>query len=160
MEKPNAVVVAGGVIERNGKYLLIQEAKAGCRGKWNLPAGHLDIGEDILSGAMREIREETGCEVELTGVCQIGNRRRIDCVFVAVIFTAQILQEQVSIVNPAEIMAMAWFSYEEILAMREQIRNQDLLIGAIDNCRQGVIAPLEIIKNYQEGQEFQKVTIK
>ena len=37
-------VIVGEVIEKDGKYLLVQEARK-CREKWNLPAGHLDIGE-------------------------------------------------------------------------------------------------------------------
>ena len=55
--------------EKDGKYLLIQEAQAKCRGKWLLEAGHLDPGETIFEGAKREIREECGRDVELTGIC-------------------------------------------------------------------------------------------
>lgn len=47
-------VIVGVVIERDDKYLLVQEAKERCRGKWNLPAGHLDPNETILAGAKRE----------------------------------------------------------------------------------------------------------
>ena len=38
-------IIAGGVLEKDNKYLLVQEAKEKCRGKWNLPAGHLDPNE-------------------------------------------------------------------------------------------------------------------
>ena len=159
MTETNAVIVTGGVVENAGKYLLVQEAKEKCRGKWNLPAGHVDIGEDIFTGAKREIKEETGCDVELTGVCQIGNRKRTDFAFIAIIFVAKIIQETITINDPDEIMDVKWFSYEEILAMCEQIRNVDLLIGAIENQRQGIIAPLEIVSIYHEGGEFQQVTL-
>ena len=53
-------VMVGGVIEKEGKFLLVQEAKENCKGKWNLPAGHLEINESIFEGAKREIFEETG----------------------------------------------------------------------------------------------------
>ena len=36
-------VIVGGVIEKDGKYLLVQEAKETCYEKWNFPAGHLDF---------------------------------------------------------------------------------------------------------------------
>ena len=160
MAETGAVIVVGGVVERGGKYLLVQEARASCRGKWNLPAGHLDVGEDILAGAQREIKEETGCTVELTGVCQIGNRKRKDLAFVAVIFTAKVTDDQIRINFPEEILDVKWFSYDEILAMREQIRNPDLLIGAVDNQRQGLVAPLEIVKLYREGAEFQEFMVE
>lgn len=156
----NAVIIVGGVVEQNGKYLLIQEAKAKCRGKWNLPAGHLEVGESLFEGALREIKEETGCDVELTGICQIGNRKRQDIAFISVIFTARLVTETPFITNPDEVLAVRWFSYEEILSMRDSIRNTDLMIGAIDNLRSGVVSPLEIVKIYQEGAEFQSTTIK
>lgn len=36
-------VIVGVVIEGGGRYLLVQEAQEKCRGKWNLPAGHLVV---------------------------------------------------------------------------------------------------------------------
>ena len=36
-------VIVGGIIEKDGKYLLVQEAKSKCYKKWNFPAGHLDF---------------------------------------------------------------------------------------------------------------------
>lgn len=161
METGNAVIIVGGLIEKDGKYLLVQEAKAKCRGKWNLPAGHLDIGESIFEGAKREIKEESGCDVELTGVCQIGNRKRIDLAFVSIIFIAKLASDNIEILHPEEILDIKWFSYEEILAMRDKIRNTDLLLGAIENCRNNIIAPIEIVKLYLEGDNaYKKVTIK
>ncbi len=159
MEHTNAVIVVGGVIEKDGKFLLVQEAKAKCFGKWNLPAGHLEIGEDIFEGAKREIKEETGCDTELTGICQIGSRRRKDLAFVAILFSAKLLRETIHINNQQEILDIKWFSYEEILAMKDDIRNVDLMLGTIDNYRKGIIAPLEVVKLYQNGTEFQNVTI-
>ena len=67
-------IIVGGVIEKDGKFLLVQEAQERCRGKWNIPAGHLDPNETVLEGAKREAFEECGCKVEITGVLQIGNR--------------------------------------------------------------------------------------
>ena len=60
-------IVAGCVIERDGKYLLVQEKQPKAYGLWNLPAGYVDKGEDIESAAIREAKEETGLEVKLAG---------------------------------------------------------------------------------------------
>lgn len=142
-------VIVGTVIEKDGKYLLVQEAKESCRGKWNLPAGHLDPRETMVDGAKREAKEETGCEVELTGVCQIGSRVRENEVFASVIFTTELVREEIKI-DPAEILDVKWFSYEEIVAMRSEIRNEDLLIGAIENARNGVVASMEIVRQFEK----------
>ena len=143
----NIAVIVGTVIEKDGKYLLVQEAKEQCRGKWNLPAGHLDPNETLIEAAIRETKEETGCDVELTGICQIGQRVSENDIFVSTVFAAKLLQETIKI-DPAEILDVRWFSYDEILAMRSEIRNQFLLFGAIENCRKGIVAPLEIINQY------------
>lgn len=140
-------VIVGAVIEKDGKYLLVQEAKAKCRGKWNFPAGHLDPEETIFAGACREAREETGCDIELTGVCQIGNCVMSDDIFVSVIFTAKLLRESIN-VDTHEILDVRWFTYDEIVAMKDKIRNVPLMLGALDNVRSGLVAPLEIIKKY------------
>ena len=79
-------IICGGVVEKDGKYLLVQESKAKCYGKWCLPAGHLDVGETLFEGAIREIKEETNCDVELTGICEIDNQRRQDDIFVSFVF--------------------------------------------------------------------------
>ena len=84
-------IIVGGVLEKDGKYLLVQEAQEKCYGKWNLPAGHLDPNETIFEAAKREIKEESGLDVKLTGVCQIGNRKLESDVFVSVIFSAKVL---------------------------------------------------------------------
>ena len=138
-------VIVGGVVEKDGKYLLVQEAQERCYGKWCLPAGHLDINETIFDAAKREIKEESGFDTELTGVCQIGNRKLEDMVFVSVIFTAKIVGGEVGF-DPEEILDVKWFSYEEIMSMQDQLRNIDLILGAIDNARNGLVAPIEIVK--------------
>lgn len=140
-------VILGGVLEQDGKYLLVQEAKESCRGKWNLPAGHLDAGETIIDGMKREVYEESGFTVEPTGICQIGNRAKPDRIFVSIIFTTKIESGEIKY-DPKEILDVKWFSYEEIIAMKDQLRNVPLIIGAIENIREGKIAPLDLIASY------------
>lgn len=54
--KPNVTVAA--IIEREGRYLLVEEQTAdGLR--LNNPAGHLDPGESPEQGCAREVLEET-----------------------------------------------------------------------------------------------------
>lgn len=68
--------VASGLIEREGKFLLIQENLPGHPDdrKWNLPGGWIDVNEDPLLAVQREVREETGHEftpAALVGVYSI-----------------------------------------------------------------------------------------
>lgn len=141
-------IIVGGVLEKDGEYLLVQEAQEKYRGKWNLPAGHLDPGEPLREGAKREILEETGYEVELSGICQVSNDYGQDDVLVHIVFATNILSGEIKI-DPAEILDVKWFSYEEILAMREQLRKEKFILGAINNLRKGIIAPAELALEYR-----------
>ena len=95
--KMSIKVVTGGVIEKDGKFLLVQENKKICQGKWNLPAGGLDDGESVIDGAIREIYEETGCKVEITGVLEIINEILEGLNVVCFIFDTKIIEEKISV---------------------------------------------------------------
>jgi len=41
-------IVVGALINDDGEVLMMQEAKSSCAGKWYLPAGRVEPGEDIL----------------------------------------------------------------------------------------------------------------
>ena len=47
---------------------MMQEAKSSCAGQWYLPAGKMEPGEDIVEAAVREVKEETGLEFEVTSL--------------------------------------------------------------------------------------------
>lgn len=138
-------IIVGGVIEKNGKFLLVQEAKENCRGMWSNPAGHLEDNENLLNAAKREILEETGCQVELTGVLQIANRVLKDDTLLGIIFCAKLLEENISY-NKKEILDVKWFSYEEIISMKKEIREFNWAKSCFDNFRENNIAPIDIVE--------------
>jgi 8-oxo-dGTP diphosphatase len=60
--------VAGkAVIRKNGRILLLQRSlKSGFDpGRWELPGGKIDPGEDLVEALSREIREEVGLAVQV-----------------------------------------------------------------------------------------------
>lgn len=138
-------VIVGGVIERDGKFLLVQEAKEKCRGKWNIPAGHLDSNETIFDGAKREIKEETGCNVELTGVLQIGNRVLEDDVLVSVIFSTKLLDDNITY-DSNEILDIKWFTWEELINMKDELRSYNWIINSIKALIENKMADIDLVK--------------
>lgn len=61
---PNQPVVGvGAVIVRNGKILLEKRKNEPGRGKWSIPGGLVELGEDLEQTVIREVREETGLQV-------------------------------------------------------------------------------------------------
>lgn len=138
-------IIVGGVIEKDGKFLLVQEAQEKCRGKWNIPAGHLDPNENIFDGAKREVFEETGCKVELKSVLQIANKVLENDIWISVVFSTDLLEENITYDN-SEILDAKWFSYEELLNMKDELRSYDWIINSISNLVENKVVDINIIK--------------
>jgi ADP-ribose pyrophosphatase len=138
-------VVAGGIIEKDGKYLLVQETQEHCRGQWNIPAGGVDDGENVIDAAKREVFEETGCKVEITGILEIVNRNLEDRDVIIFIFDTKLIEENIQI-DGEEISDVKWFSYEEILNMKDDLRADGYFISAINNKKENKISPVELIR--------------
>lgn len=62
---PSAPVVGvGGVVVHEGRVLLIRRGKPPLYGRWVVPGGTVELGEPLAEALVREMREETGLEVE------------------------------------------------------------------------------------------------
>jgi len=66
-----ANIAVSVVIEKDNKFLMVQESAPDIYGKWNFPAGKVEVGEDILTAAKRESLEESGYRVELTSLISV-----------------------------------------------------------------------------------------
>lgn len=139
------IIIVGGIIEKDGKFLLVQEAQEKCRGKWNIPAGHLDPKETIFEGAKREVYEECGCKVELTGVLEIGNKVLSDNTWVSIIFSTKLIDSNIKF-DKNEILDVKWFTYEEILSMKEELRAYDWITNAIAAYVEKRIINVDVVK--------------
>jgi 8-oxo-dGTP pyrophosphatase MutT (NUDIX family) len=64
---PNSIVPAASAVVTNdaGEILLQRRSD---NALWALPGGTMDVGERIAQTVVREAREETGLDVEVTGI--------------------------------------------------------------------------------------------
>lgn len=79
-------VVACSIVEMDGKIVLLKRAIDPQKGKWVLPGGYVDRGEEVTSAAIRETQEECGLRTRidrLLGVYSYPGRPAVVVVYVA-----------------------------------------------------------------------------
>lgn len=123
MSQPNVTIVCSIMLEHEGKLLLIKEARPNVRGKWNTPAGHLEDIETPIMCALREAKEESGYDVELTGIQAVYHRPSADEYIIDYCFLARPKNLNVSSLAD-DVLETHWFSREEVEALpRESLRS-------------------------------------
>ncbi|GGL07726.1 NUDIX hydrolase [Planomonospora parontospora] len=106
-EHLHSVSVAGVVIDDQGRALLIQRRD---NGHWEAPGGILERNEDIESGLIREVREETGLQVEL--VALTGVYKNMPRGIVALVFRCRAVAG--SLAETDESRAFRWVTADEV----------------------------------------------
>lgn len=64
---PGVVVL----VEKDGRVLLGKRRGGFGDGKWGLPQGYIEFDEDFLTAAVREVKEETGLDVEIRSILNV-----------------------------------------------------------------------------------------
>ena len=121
----HSVSVAGVITDDHGRTLLIQRAD---NHRWEPPGGVLELGESITDGVRREVREETGLDVEpitLTGIYKNMTRG-----IVALVFRCKITGGDLTTTDEAS--AFRWAADSEMAELMDEayaVRVLDALSG-------------------------------
>ena len=105
--------VGAAVVIRNdaGRVLLVQRGpRQFGAGKWCLPCGFVEWGEDVRAAATREAREEAGVEVEIGDVLQVAsNFHDREQPTIGIWFTAAPVDVAAEPVAGDDAVAVGWF---------------------------------------------------
>jgi 8-oxo-dGTP pyrophosphatase MutT (NUDIX family) len=142
--KPPSVTVAA-VVEREGKFLLVEEEFDGRR-VLNQPAGHLDPGEGLVAACVREVMEETAHHFQpeaLVGIYRWFYAPR-DITYLRFTFCGKVGAPVPGRKLDKEIVATHWLTRDEIVARRAEHRTE-LLLACLDDYLAGKRYPLDVL---------------
>jgi len=144
MTQSGIVLVASVSIFKDEEVLMIKENKPGAVNKWNFPGGRMEAGEEILSAARREVKEETGLDVELTDTTGIytfassaGNQ------VILFHFTARITD---GVLHTEEaIIDSKWVKVSELVNVdQDEFRDGGVVKQIINRLHHRVFYPLDV----------------
>lgn len=135
---------------KNDHVLMVNEIDNGVS-CWNQPAGHVEVGEDLVSAAEREALEETGCRVEISGISGIyqGVHAQSGTHYVRVCFSAQVIEQTKESLD-SDIIEARWLSLNELLAGKYPLRSA-LARQTLEDAPFGPIYPTSLIHSFSNG---------
>lgn len=68
------IVGVGAVVVKDGKVLIVKRAHEPRRNEWSLPGGRVELGETLVEATRREIKEETGLDIEVGPLVEVFDR--------------------------------------------------------------------------------------
>lgn len=132
------------IIERDGRFLLVEEYADGEELVYNQPAGHLDEHETLAAAAIRETLEETAWEVQIDAIVGLYYwTHPKGHTFVRTCFAGKALHHHPGQPLDRGIQRAVWLTREEITALGPKLRSP-MVLHCIDDYLAGKRYPLEL----------------
>jgi len=111
-------IAVSAAVFRNGRLLIVRRAQRPAAGLYTLPGGVVELGETLAEAAVREVREETGLEIDPLGL--VGHREviardasgRVERHFVILPFAARWLAGEITLNE--ELAEARWLLPSEV----------------------------------------------
>jgi 8-oxo-dGTP pyrophosphatase MutT (NUDIX family) len=134
------------IVEDDGRFLLVEERSSGVI-VVNTPGGHIEADESPEQAAEREVLEEAGCTVLVTGLLGvylwIHPQTRQN--FLRIYYTADLLDQDLRRSLDDGIYAVHWYSRSDVERRRRDLRSPSV-IRAIDDYLAGSRQPAALLE--------------
>jgi 8-oxo-dGTP pyrophosphatase MutT (NUDIX family) len=143
-------IIVAGVLERDGRYLVIEEMVDGRR-LINQPAGRLQIGESALEGAIRETREESGYGFIPNALVGVYHWHNVEqrTIFLRLAFTGELIDQYDAKPSDPNTLEVRWLSIPELEREVHRHRSPFVLQAARDHAA-GKRYPLDLVSFFSD----------
>ena len=98
------------LVSNDGNLVLVRRGIEPAMGRWSFPSGYVDRGEIVEDAAVREVKEETGLDVDLDAF--VGLYSRQDSLVVLAVYSAHVVGG--SLEAGTEVQEVRLFSLDEL----------------------------------------------
>jgi len=126
-------VAVAVLIIKNSKILLARRVNVPGQGRWTLPAGFVDAGEDPRLAAQRECKEETGLDVEIMDLFDVlYGQAHVRGAHILIVYWGEIRSGEMSAADDVDQVAffpldslpeLAFSTTEQIIRKAQKISN-------------------------------------
>jgi 8-oxo-dGTP pyrophosphatase MutT (NUDIX family) len=144
--KPNVSVAA--IIEKDQKFLVVEETANDGPPVFNQPAGHLEFGETLIEAVQREVLEETAWHFVPDGLVglYLYTQPGTDMTYLRVCFHGRPLEDTQRPLDVGILRAM-WLSYAELADLGARHRTP-LVMRCLNDYLAGRHYPLELLTHF------------
>jgi len=139
-EYPAAPLVGvGAVVVEGGRVLLVRRGREPSKGDWSIPGGLVKVGERLKDALTREVREETGLEVEPGDLVELLERIFPDDAggiryhYILADYGCRMVGGELK--AGSDVLAAVWVAREDLGEYNLARVTMDVIIKALDDSR-------------------------
>jgi 8-oxo-dGTP diphosphatase len=108
----------GAIVVQEDRILLVRRANPPLQGEWSIPGGLVEIGETIKEAVIREVREETGLEIQPMKLVEVFERilrdkdARVQYHFVLIDYLCRVVSGKAQ--AGSDVSELAWVMVDEL----------------------------------------------
>lgn len=142
---PEPMIGVGGLLfNRRNQVLLIKRNKPPAQALWSVPGGKLEAGEGLTECCRREIREETGLDVNVISLIAVVERRIENFHYVIIDFLVELRDESKNIpLAASDVSEARWIDLEKIDAYPLVNGLAEIIQRTAVHRGEGLFAPVE-----------------